>query len=264
MSKNFELLQRAQREQEVASTASDQPMHRPKLTAVETVNRNGHSNASAPTGSRSGQFSAEEAVRLVHRLFLVPGPEVPRVVLFSGVDPGDGCSTICMRVAETLASEVGVSGSFCVVDANLRDPSLHNYFGLENRVGLVDALSQAGPIRNFAQQLGGGRLWVITSGSKTSNVHGLIGSEALRTRIAELRSEFDSVLIDSPPVNLYADACGLGKLADGVILVLQSNATRREAARKAKETLESAHVRLLGAVLNKRRFPVPEVIYGKV
>ena len=246
MSKNFELLQRAQREQ-------------------ESVGRNGSSGASASLASRGGQFSAEEAVRLVHRLFLVPGPEAPRVVLFSGVDPGDGCSTVCVRVAETLASEVGVSGSFCLVDANLRDPSLHTYFGLENRAGLVESLTQSGPVRNFAQQLDGGRLWVMTSGSLNSaNIHSLLGSEALRNRIAELRSEFDSVLIDSPPVNMYADACGLGKLADGVILVLQSNATRREAARKAKETLENAHVKLLGAVLNKRRFPVPAAIYGRV
>jgi protein-tyrosine kinase len=184
--------------------------------------------------------------------------------LFPGVDPGEGCSTICVRVAETLASEVGVSGSFCVVDANLRAPSLHNYFGLENRAGLTDALVQSGPVRGFAQQVNGGRLWVMTAGSQTSNVHGLLGSEVLRNRVLELRSEFDNVLMDSPPVNLYADACGLGKLADGVILVLQSNVTRREAARKAKETLEGAHVKLLGAVLNKRRFPVPDMIYGRV
>lgn len=245
MSKNFELLQRAQKDQ-------------------ESVGHNGSSSAAAPLASRSLQFSAEEAVRLVHRLFLVPGPEAPRVVLFAGVDRGDGCSTVCVRVAETLASEVGVSGSFCVVDANLRDPSLHDYFGLENRAGLVEALEQSGPVRSFAQQVDGGRLWVMTAGARTSNVHGLLGSEALRNRVAELRSEFDNVLVDSPPVNLYADACGLGKLADGVILVLESNATRREAARKAKETLEGAHVKLLGAVLNKRRFPVPDSIYGRV
>jgi protein-tyrosine kinase len=245
LSKNFELLQRAQKEQEL-------------------VSRNGSSGAVTSLASRNGHFSTEEAVRLVHRLFLVPGPEAPRVVLFSGVDPGDGCSTVCVRVAETLASEVGVSGSFCVVDANLRDPSLHDYFGLENRAGLVEALTQGGPARSFAQQVDGGRLWVMTAGSKTSNVHGLIASEALRARIAELRSQFDNVLIDSPPVNLYADACGLGKLTDGMVLVLQSNATRREAARKAKETLENAHVRLLGAVLNKRKFPVPDAIYGRV
>jgi protein-tyrosine kinase len=245
LSKNFELLQRAQKDQ-------------------ESVGRNGSSSAGASLASRSVQFSAEEAVRLVHRLFLVPGPEAPRVVLFAGVDRGDGCSTVCVRVAETLASEVGVSGSFCVVDANLRDPSLHDYFGLENSAGLVEALEQSGPVRSFAQQVDGGRLWVMTAGSRTSNVHGLLGSEALRNRVAELRSEFDNVLVDSPPVNLYADACGLGKLADGVILVLESNATRREAARKAKETLEGAHVKLLGAVLNKRRFPVPDSIYGRV
>ncbi len=80
----------------------------------------------------------------------------------------------------------------------------------------------------------------------------------------ELRSEFDYVLIDAPPVNLYADAIILGGLADGAILVLESDVTRREAARKAKETLEGAEVRLLGAILNKRTFPIPESIYRKL
>jgi protein-tyrosine kinase len=244
LSKNFELLQRAQKEQELS---------RPRTVGGSGI-----------LASRSTEFSAEEAVRLVQRLFLVPGPEAPRVVLFSGVNPGDGCSTVCARVAETLASEVGVSGTFCVVDANLRAPSLHEYFGLENDTGLVDALSQPGPVRDFAQQVDGGRLWVLTSGPAASNVHGLLASEALRIRVAELRSEFDNVLIDSPAVNLYADACGIGKVCDGMILVLQSNATRREAARKAKEMIEIAQIRLLGAVLNKRKFPVPAGIYGKL
>lgn len=244
MSKNFELLQRAQKEQE--------------LSRSRTAGGNG---ILAP---RSSEFSSEEAVRLVQRLFLVPGPDAPRVVLFSGVNAGDGCTTVCARVAETLSTEVGMSGTFCVVDANLRSPSLHEYFGLENQTGLVDALSQPGPVRDFAQQVNGGRLWVLTSGTPAANVHGLLASEELRIRVAELRSEFDNVLIDSPPVNLYADACGIGKVCDGMILVLQSNSTRREAARKAKEMIEIAQIRLLGAVLNKRRFPVPAGIYGKL
>jgi Mrp family chromosome partitioning ATPase len=71
-------------------------------------------------------------------------------------------------------------------------------------------------------------------------------------------------LLDAPPVNLYADATLLGRLAEGVVLVLQANSTRREAARKAKESLESAKVRLWGAVLNKRTFPVPEFVYRNI
>ena len=245
MSKNFELLQRAQKEQESFGALAKGANGGPITLKPET-------------------FTAEEAVRLVQRLFLVPGPDAPRAVVFSGVNPGDGCSTICACVAETLAAQVGTPGTFCVVDANLRVPSLHQHFGLENKTGLSDAIAQAGPVRSFAQQVNGGRLWVMTSGSPPSNIHALLTSDGLRARMADLRAEFDNVLIDVPSINLYADGVTLGKLSDGMILVLQSNATRREAARKAKETIEMAQVRLIGAVLNKRRFPVPAGLYGKL
>jgi Mrp family chromosome partitioning ATPase len=107
-------------------------------------------------------------------------------------------------------------------------------------------------------------LWLITCGSKTTDPHTLLTSDRLRSRLAELRAEFDYVLVDGPPVNLYADATVLGKLADGVVLVVQANSTHREAARKAKESLDSAKVRLWGAVLNKRTFPIPEALYRKI
>jgi Mrp family chromosome partitioning ATPase len=123
---------------------------------------------------------------------------------------------------------------------------------------------QSGPVRNFAHQVNGGNLWVITCGSKTTDPHSLLTSDGLRARLAELRAEFDYVLIDGPPVNLCADATVLGKLADGVVLVVQANSTHREVARKAKESLASANVRLLGAVLNKRTFPIPESLYRKI
>ena len=86
----------------------------------------------------------------------------------------------------------------------------------------------------------------------------------LRSRMAELREEFDYVLIDAPPVCSYADAVLLGQLADGVILVVEANSTRRDTARMAKETIEGAKVRLLGAVLNNRTFPIPEALYRKL
>ena len=105
---------------------------------------------------------------------------------------------------------------------------------------------------------------MITCGSKTTDPHSLLASDGLRSRLAELRAEFDFVLVDGPPVNLYADTALLGKLADGVVLVVQANSTHREAARKAKESLASANVRLLGVVLNKRTFPIPEFLYRKI
>lgn len=208
-------------------------------------------------------LTSEEVTKLVQRVFLVPnlGGGL-RTVLFSGVNHGDGCSWTCARAGETLAAQG--AGSVCVVDANLRAPSLHKYFGVDNLPGLGDAVLQPGPVRNFVHQLAARNLFLVPCGTPTSDPHALLASDRLRSRITELRSEFDYVLVDAPPVVLYADAVILGQLADGVILVVGANAARRETARKAKESLDAANVRLLGAVLNRRTFPVPEALYRKL
>jgi Mrp family chromosome partitioning ATPase len=101
----------------------------------------------------------------------------------------------------------------------------------------------------------------VPPGSAEAAAQGLFASGPLRLRIGELRKEFDYVLIDAPPANSCGDAVLLGQMADGVILVVEANSTRRVAARLAKETFESAEIRLLGGVLNNRTFPIPEALY---
>jgi receptor protein-tyrosine kinase len=86
----------------------------------------------------------------------------------------------------------------------------------------------------------------------------------MRARFAELRKEFDFVIVDAPPMTRYADAIALGKLCDGVVVVLEAGSTRRKAARSAVQTLGSSRVQVLGAVLNKRTFPIPESIYNRI
>ncbi len=248
MSKNFELLSQAERE--IAASGE-------------------HSRiASVPTGERSqhdlsvDSISREEIIKLVQAIFLTPGPAAPRVVAFTGVERGDGCSWVASRAAELMASLV--QGTVCLVDANLRSPALHQRFGVDNQSGLADSVNEAGPVTKFVQQVQGENLWLMAAGPSTGDPHRLLKSTRLQTRVAELRAEFDYVLIDLPPVNLYADAVTLGQLTDGVILVLGANSTRREAARKAKETIEAGGLKLLGAVLNKRTFPIPQAIYSRL
>jgi len=86
----------------------------------------------------------------------------------------------------------------------------------------------------------------------------------MKARIAELRKEFDYVLIDAPPLNSYSDGLVLAHLSDGVVMVLEANATRREAALRVAEDLRAKQVRVLGAVLNKRTFPIPDSLYHRV
>jgi len=88
--------------------------------------------------------------------------------------------------------------------------------------------------------------------------------DALRRRIQELRGGFEYVLIDAPAVSLYSDAMVLGQAADGVALVIAEQDTRKENARHAVDELGKANVRVLGAVMNKRTFPIPQKLYDRL
>lgn len=245
MSRNFELLRRADRDTDVlpqpfpSSSASNGNRHRLNLDLL----------------------SREETAKLIQRVFLATGNDSPRTVVFCGVGPGDGCTNICAHTSEMLAAEAGKP--VCIIDGNLRSPALHTYFGVPNQRGLAEFVMELGPIGDFVQRVRrGGNLCLLSSGRPAVDPHALLSSEQVQRRLVHLRSEFHFVLIDSPPINLYADAISLARLADGVVLIIHANTTRREAARKAKATLESADVRLLGAVLNRRTFPIPEALYS--
>jgi len=108
------------------------------------------------------------------------------------------------------------------------------------------------------------RLWLITSGSPAADCAQMAESEALRVRIAEIRDSFDYVWINTPPAATCADAMNLGPLADGFILVVEANSTRREAALQVKQDLEAAGAWILGAVLSERTFPIPNAIYSRL
>jgi capsular exopolysaccharide synthesis family protein len=262
MSKNFELMQQTGQNQEFLPTRKHEP-----AAPHKAGNGNGHGNGNG-NGHREAdgldldQLAGEEALRLVQRVFLLQAQEPPHMVAFAGIDHGNGCSRICVRVAETLAKNV--RGSVCLVEANLRSPALPEMFGTTNHHGLTDALLQEGPIRSFTKPVRGENLWLLSSGALAVDSAKLLNSERLKPRLAELRKEFDFVLIDAPPLTRYSDALGLAQMADGLVLVLEANSTRREAALQVAENLRASNIRILGAVLNKRTFPIPETIYNRL
>jgi capsular exopolysaccharide synthesis family protein len=260
MSKNFELMQQAGKAQALRPSSTPEPVS--KVTFG-----NGHGNGNGKQhhdadGLDLDMLAGEETLRLVQRVFLLQAQEPPHMVVFAGVDHGNGCSRICVNVAETLAKNI--RGSVCLVEANLRSPALPEMFGTTNHHGLTDALLNEGPIRSFAKLVRGENLWLLSSGALAADSAKLLNSERLKTRFAELRKEFDFVLVDAPPLTPYSDALAFGQLTDGFVLVVEANATRREAALQVSENLRAANVRILGAVLNQRTFPIPETLYNKL
>ena len=249
MSRNFQLMQNLGKEREMFQVPAEATTVAESTVAERVV--------AQPVELQPPQLKMEEAQRdeifkLVERVFLMPG-EKSRVVVVSGTESGNGCSWICARMAEVLASQI--SGAVCVVDANLRAPGLHREFGVPNHYGLTDALQVTEPIRRFVTSLSRPNLWLLSCGAQVEGMHSVMKSDRMQTLLPELEREFDYVLIDAPAMDSGEDSVMLGRNAEGVILVLRANSSRRESARKAVRNLENANVRVLGAVLNHRTFP---------
>ena len=204
----------------------------------------------------------EEEIRLVQRVFPSAAPDAPRIAMFSGLDSKKGCAGTCARVAELLAARA--EGPVCIVDANFQAPSLHEYFGMDNLKGLAEATVESGPIQAFAHQIPEPDLWLIPSGQAAAKLRFPAMADGLRVRIEELRDTFKYVVIHSGPLRLETSAMLLSRWTDGVVLVLEANATRRDTARRAKEMLDAANANLLGIVLNNRTFPIPDAIYRRL
>jgi Mrp family chromosome partitioning ATPase len=215
-----------------------------------------------PKSSRSTEFekiTRREEAKLVHRIFHAVGQRAPQVVIFSGV--GRAAPIIGARSSEILAARG--EGPVCIVDANIEVPFLHRYFGLENSKGLSDAILDSGPVQDFTHHLSETNLWVMPSGS--ANIRQLLPASAdrLSSRMIELRTLFKSVVIDLP---LHLDRASIvpSFAADGLVLVVEANSTRRETVRELMEELQMLRTRVLGVVLNNRTFPIPEAIYNKL
>jgi Mrp family chromosome partitioning ATPase len=284
MSRNFELLQNIGKDQEYLrqerslreTVPAVVPMPSPEraaenatepvLTAVDAMPEPAPTPIPVPSNEPL-QFAMEssqlaELTKMVQRMFLLPGSEYNHTVVFTSSDGGNGCSWICARVAELLASQV--TGTVCVVDANLQSPTMHEQFSVANHHGLADALRQTGTIRGYVSQLSRRNLALVSCGSDARDAQSLVTTDRMRMRLNELRSEFDYVLIDCPAMSVSNVALSLGSVADGVVLVLKANATRKDRARGAVRDLQAAKVKVLGAVLNQRTFPIPEKIYNKL
>lgn len=171
-----------------------------------------------------------------------------KALLVTSTDPGEGKSTTLANLAVTMAQ---AGNRVLVVDCDLRRPSLHRIFGLNNAAGLTTMMLEAHakdqpPVQ--ATQVPG--LSALTSGPLPPNPSELLGSRRMADVLTALRGEADIVLVDAPPIIAVSDAAILASKVDGVLLVVQANKTRRDLAKKAKAALQKANANLLGVVLN--------------
>jgi Mrp family chromosome partitioning ATPase len=244
MSRNFELLTQIDYELDGTDQCTRAAADRVVVKAV------------AP--SNAGDVGGEEMLRLVQSIFLSANGSAPRQVIFCGVDGENGSSSVCASAGRTLAANS--SRSVCMVDANVRSPRLSGLFGVDTTLSFH---SKSASVREQCVQISG-NLWLAGTDLLTDDRDALLSLAELKHLLAQLSGEFEYVLIDAPGAGVCGDAALLGQVADATVLVIEADSTRRMSARKAKETLDTAGVRLLGTVLHNRSFPIPEGLYKRL
>lgn len=167
------------------------------------------------------------------------------VVTSSG--PGEGKSTTSANLAVVFAKS---GQNVLLVDADMRKPTVYKTFQLTNSTGLSTVLSTGASVYESAQRTSIPNLTVVTSGPKPPNPSELLGSARMDQVIAEAKELYDIIIFDMPPVVAVTDAQVMSSKADGTLLVIRENVTKKEDATKAKELLQLVQARMLGVVYN--------------
>lgn len=172
-----------------------------------------------------------------------------RSILFTSSGPGEGKSMTTANIAVTYAQQ---GKKVLLIDADLRKPTVHYTFRLDNLKGLSNVLVGDVLLEEAIHTTSIDHLDVISSGPVPPNPSELLGSRKMRAILERAKQQYDLVIFDTPPVLAVTDAQIMADFVDGAMLVVRSKVTELDAATRAVEALKPAKARLLGTVLNDR------------
>jgi capsular exopolysaccharide synthesis family protein len=177
--------------------------------------------------------------------------EGAKSIVITSTGPGEGKTVVAANLALALAQ---AGQRVLLLDADMRQPRIHELFRLKQEPGLSNVLVGKAKASEAVKKSGLPGLWIMPSGTHPPNPSELLGSGRFRDFVVGLREHFDWVLFDSPPVMAVTDATVLAHWVTGVLFVVGAEMTSRQTAQVAIENLEAAKGRLLGAILNRVAF----------
>jgi len=184
-----------------------------------------------------------------------------KAILITSANHFEGKTTTAINLA--LAMSDVPRYRTLLIDSDLRFPTIHDRLGLMKSPGLTEILERSVSLDSEIMDTEKENLKVITSGNLPSYPVELLESERLKVLIKKLKSEFDLILVDAPPLIPYSDASVLSSQVDGVLLIVASGKTRREDIQQVQATLQDNQAKVLGVVLNKQKHFVPDRIYKR-
>jgi protein-tyrosine kinase len=189
--------------------------------------------------------SVEQYRRLAASLHSLQGQRGVKIVMVTSSVSREGKTLTAVNLALTLSESY--RRRVLLIDADLRRPSVHELFGVPNRLGLGDGLRAPGTTLTLVNSTD--HLTILTAGRPDPNPMAGLASERMRLVLKEAAERFDWVILDTPPVGMLSDASLIGSFVDGVVFVVSAGTTERQVVERAIN--EIGRERILGTVLNR-------------
>ena len=169
-------------------------------------------------------------------------------IMITSPEASDGKSTSAANLAIVLAQQ---GGSVLLVDTDLRRPTVHYSFNISNLLGLTSVLTKKMSLDQVISRTSIPNLSILTSGPIPPNPSELLDSKAMVNMMKEMHDMFEYVVFDTPPVLAVTDPQIIANKCDGVVIVVSSGKTHKDAALKAKNLLIKVQAKLLGVVVHR-------------
>ena len=215
------------------------------------------------TGAVSGDF--DEHFRAVRTALRMSVPKLPAVLVVTSAQPVEGKTTTACNLAVVLA----LGGArVLLVDGDMRRPSVHHAFDLDNGLGLSNVLAEQVRPGQVIRRSSEPNLHVMTAGDLPPDPSELLASEQMTNLLRQPATQtglgsFDWVIIDTPPVLAVTDAVSLVPAVSGVVFVIRAEMTNRRVARQALDLIMAGKPGMIGAVLNRVNFRRNQYYYGR-
>jgi protein-tyrosine kinase len=220
---------------------------RARLAEPPPPDREVHLDRHLVTALAPQSLAAEQYRSLRTRISRVENGRAVRVLIVTSPAKGDGKSLTAANLALAMAEEF--SQRVLLIDADLRRPAVHHLFGLPDSPGLTDVLMGGVPLDDALVTLADHHLTVLPSGVPPNHPAELLGSAAMRRMLDTLRTRFDRLILDMPPVAPLADVHIAAAMADGILMIVRAGMTQKPAIERALAGLDMTKV--LGLVLNE-------------
>jgi capsular exopolysaccharide synthesis family protein len=242
------------------------PMITPKLlkTAIAAnpsqalVPQRGHQRIELLSFTAANSAMAESYRHLRTAIILSASDKPTKVILMTSGQPGEGKTTTAINTAISFAQ---TGAKTLLIDCDLRNPRLQKLVKAPSETGLTAYLTGFCPLESLAKASVIPNFHVIIGGLIPPNPAELLGSQRMRNLMKTLTTQYEIIILDSPPVLSFADALILSAVADGVILVVNSQKSPRSLVQKAARAIQQGSARLLGVVLNSLDLKEHEYTY---